>query len=87
MCGIYGMVSDRGTALRYPEVLDFMGRPTVSIEVGIIVVTILGIMGLVLGFFPALKAASVNPVCSRASSTRRLYGSRSEKTSGSTETR
>jgi len=26
MCGIYGMVSERGTALRYPEVLDFMGE-------------------------------------------------------------
>src|SRR2546423_2070930 len=25
MCGIYGMVSERGAALRYPEVLDFMG--------------------------------------------------------------
>jgi asparagine synthase (glutamine-hydrolysing) len=26
MCGIYGMVSERGVALRYPEVLDFMGE-------------------------------------------------------------
>ena len=26
MCGIYGMVAERGTALRYPEVLDFMGE-------------------------------------------------------------
>lgn len=26
MCGIYGMVSDGGTALRYPHVLDFMGE-------------------------------------------------------------
>ena len=26
MCGIYGMVSESGTALRYPEVLDFMGE-------------------------------------------------------------
>ena len=26
MCGIYGMVSDRGTALRHPGVLDFMGE-------------------------------------------------------------
>ncbi len=44
------------------DVLDFMGRPTVSAEVGIIVISILGIMGLASGFFPALKAASVNPV-------------------------
>ena len=26
MCGIYGMVSERGAALRHPEVLDFMGE-------------------------------------------------------------
>ena len=25
MCGIYGMVHEHGAALRYPEVLDFMG--------------------------------------------------------------
>ncbi len=44
------------------DVLDFMGRPTVSLEIGVVVVSILGIMGLASGFFPALKAASVNPV-------------------------
>src|SRR5450759_1450050 len=26
MCGIYGMVSDSGAALRFPAVLDFMGE-------------------------------------------------------------
>ncbi|HPC10868.1 MAG TPA: ABC transporter permease, partial [candidate division Zixibacteria bacterium] len=44
------------------EVLDFMGRPTISLDVGAIVVAILGVMGLLSGFFPALRAASVNPV-------------------------
>ncbi|MFQ5499966.1 MAG: ABC transporter permease [Candidatus Zixiibacteriota bacterium] len=44
------------------DVLDFMGRPTISIEIGLIVVAILGIMGLLSGLFPAMKAASVNPV-------------------------
>ena len=44
------------------DVLDFMGRPTISLEIGIIVISILGIMGLLSGFFPALKAASVSPV-------------------------
>lgn len=44
------------------DVLDFMGRPTISIEIGLTVVAILGIMGIVSGFFPALKAASVKPV-------------------------
>lgn len=44
------------------DVLDMMGRPTISIEIGIAVVTILGIMGIISGLFPAMKAASVNPV-------------------------
>jgi putative ABC transport system permease protein len=44
------------------NVLTFMGRPTISIEIGLIVVGILGIMGLLAGFFPALKASSVSPV-------------------------
>ncbi|RKX28839.1 MAG: ABC transporter permease [Candidatus Zixiibacteriota bacterium] len=44
------------------EVLDFMGRPTISLEIGLIVVSILGIMGIISGLFPAMKAASVNPV-------------------------
>ena len=44
------------------DVLDFMGRPTISLEIGLAVVFILGIMGVLSGFFPALKAASVSPV-------------------------
>lgn len=44
------------------DVLDFMGRPDISLEIGLTVVGILGVMGIVSGFFPALKAASVSPV-------------------------
>lgn len=44
------------------EVMDMMGRPTISIEIGLIVIGILGIMGLISGIFPAMKAASVSPV-------------------------
>jgi putative ABC transport system permease protein len=44
------------------DVIEFMGRPTISLEIGIAVVAILSLMGIVAGFFPALKAASVNPV-------------------------
>ncbi|MFH1700944.1 MAG: ABC transporter permease [Candidatus Zixiibacteriota bacterium] len=43
------------------DVLDFMGRPTVSLEIGIIVTVILGLLGFIAGLFPAIKAASVNP--------------------------
>lgn len=44
------------------DVLDFMGRPTVSVDIGIVVVLILAFIGVAAGFFPALKAASVKPV-------------------------
>ncbi|HWR83349.1 MAG TPA: ABC transporter permease [Candidatus Deferrimicrobium sp.] len=44
------------------DVLEFLGRPTISVEIGVMVVAILSIMGLLSGLFPALKAASVNPV-------------------------
>ncbi len=44
------------------EVLAFMGRPTISMDIGLVVVAILGIMGIMAGLFPAMKAASVSPV-------------------------
>lgn len=44
------------------DVFNVMGKPIVSIEIGLIVVLILGVMGLISGFFPAMKAASINPV-------------------------
>ena len=44
------------------EVLDFMGRPTVSLDIGLIVVLVLGVLGFLSGIFPAMRAASVNPV-------------------------
>ncbi|MCP4567310.1 MAG: ABC transporter permease [FCB group bacterium] len=44
------------------DVLDFMGRPILSPEIGIAVVIILGLVGILAGLFPAMKAASVSPV-------------------------
>jgi putative ABC transport system permease protein len=44
------------------NVLDFMGRPTVDLSIGLVVVIILGIMGVLSGFFPALRASSIKPV-------------------------
>jgi len=44
------------------EALMLLGKPTISLEIGLIVVLILGVMGFLSGLFPALKAASVNPV-------------------------
>ncbi len=44
------------------DVLDLMGRPTISWEIGLVVIIILGILGGLAGLFPAIKASSVNPV-------------------------
>ncbi len=44
------------------EMMALISKPTISLEIGLIVVGILGIMGLLSGLFPAMKAASVNPV-------------------------
>lgn len=43
------------------DAINFMGKPTISWEIGLVVVIILGTMGLLSGFFPAMKAASTRP--------------------------
>jgi len=44
------------------EALQWLGKPTISMTIAMITTSILGLIGLVSGFFPARKAASVNPV-------------------------
>lgn len=44
------------------EALTWLGKPTISTTIGMITVAILVFIGLVSGFFPARRAASVNPV-------------------------
>ncbi len=43
------------------EALAMLGKPTLSIPIGIISASILGIIGLAAGYFPARRAASINP--------------------------
>jgi putative ABC transport system permease protein len=43
------------------DVLEFMGRPTLSWPIGIATVVILGTCGLLAGYFPARRAAGINP--------------------------
>jgi putative ABC transport system permease protein len=43
------------------KVLSFLGRPTLSINIGIATSAILGLIGLFAGYFPARRAASVDP--------------------------
>ena len=43
------------------KVMSFLGRPTLSPQIGIITSVILGVIGLLAGYFPARRAASVDP--------------------------
>jgi putative ABC transport system permease protein len=43
------------------QALEMLGKPTLSIPIGIVSALILGIVGLAAGYFPARRAASINP--------------------------
>jgi putative ABC transport system permease protein len=43
------------------EVLEFLGKPTLSWPIGGATVAILGTAGLLAGYFPARRAASIDP--------------------------
>jgi putative ABC transport system permease protein len=43
------------------EALALLGKPTLSIPIGMVSAAILGVIGLAAGYFPARRAASINP--------------------------
>jgi putative ABC transport system permease protein len=43
------------------EVMSFLGRPTLSPQIGIATSAILGLIGLMAGYFPARRAARIDP--------------------------
>jgi len=43
------------------EALQFLGKPTLSVSVGVISAAILGMIGLLAAYFPARRAASIDP--------------------------
>jgi putative ABC transport system permease protein len=46
------------------DAFDFLGKPTFSLPIAIATSTVLGAIGLLAGYFPARRAASVNPAVS-----------------------
>jgi len=43
------------------EAMEFLGQPTISIPIAVTTVMLLGLIGLVAGYFPARRAVSVEP--------------------------
>ena len=43
------------------EALEFLGKPTLSWEIAVITAVVLGTIGILAGYFPARRAASVDP--------------------------
>lgn len=43
------------------EAMEFLGTPTISIPIAVTTVTLLGLIGLLAGYFPARRAVSVQP--------------------------
>ena len=43
------------------EVLEFLGRPTLSPTIGLVTAGVLGLIGTLAGYFPARRAASIDP--------------------------
>ena len=43
------------------EALNLLGKPTLSLPIGLVSAAILGLIGITAGYFPARRAASINP--------------------------
>jgi putative ABC transport system permease protein len=65
--GFLGLMISMGVARLFwlipmKGALEFLGRPLVNLPIAIITVVTLSLIGFVAGYFPARKAASINPV-------------------------
>jgi putative ABC transport system permease protein len=43
------------------QVMEFLGTPKLSLPIGVATASILGVIGLLAGYFPARRAAAIDP--------------------------
>ena len=43
------------------EAIAFLGKPTLSVEIAVATAALLGFIGILAGYFPARRAATVDP--------------------------
>ena len=61
--GLIGFAISWGICAAFPKSLDeFVGTPTLSLQVGVITTLMLGLIGFLAGYLPARSAARLNPV-------------------------
>ena len=53
---LLGMIPTEGN-----QALEFLGKPTISFEIAIATASLLGLTGLLAGYFPAKRAAGIDP--------------------------
>ncbi len=56
LVALLGLVPTEGN-----EALEFLGKPTLSPAIALVNAAVLGMIGLLAGYFPARRAASVDP--------------------------
>jgi putative ABC transport system permease protein len=62
--GAIGLAVSYGIIVIFPagKIEEYIGRPTLSLDVALVTVALLGFIGFISGFGPARRAANLNPV-------------------------
>jgi putative ABC transport system permease protein len=62
--GAIGLAISYGIIVIFPagKIEEYIGRPTLSLDVALVTVALLGFIGFISGFGPARRAANLNPV-------------------------
>jgi putative ABC transport system permease protein len=62
--GVLGFIVAKGFEAGFPilKLTDYVGDPIITGNAVLMAISVIGIIGLIAGFFPARRAANLNPV-------------------------